>query len=386
MININGKEYRNIQEQVEKNQEDIAELKSSTVDAYSKTEADTKFSTKVYVNTELNKKQNTLTAGNNISISNDEISVSSNPIFNNVVVDNDNYYSNPFQGTVIQFNTSGSNDDGYIKMNFSNPELYSYNDHLHGEYGNESSLKMQEDIQVHKSGYSNYPDGEYDKTYNLIDTLESHENSINNLASKALPTYGLGVEDLPEGSTSFDLPLATLIAAGLPILASDYTGASDYIYKDNVVDIETSSYFNIRGMFAMATDTVGGLRFYSTSNNGLQTSKAIYTIQSYRTGGKEYTFNNARYRAKLNAYSIDPENITYVHDIIASTDGIVGISGNPDNEPINLTYTYMTVNNPQPNVRYRAQLAAPSTDGTYTLKCTIANGVTTFSWVAENSN
>lgn len=47
MIKINGKEYRNIQEQVAKNQEDIEELKQSpAVDAYTKEEADTKFETK----------------------------------------------------------------------------------------------------------------------------------------------------------------------------------------------------------------------------------------------------------------------------------------------------------------------------------------------------
>ena len=48
MIKINGKEYRNIQEQVAKNQEDIEELKNTpAVDAYTKAEADEKFETKV---------------------------------------------------------------------------------------------------------------------------------------------------------------------------------------------------------------------------------------------------------------------------------------------------------------------------------------------------
>lgn len=47
MIKINGKEYRNIQEQVAKNQEDIEELKNTpAVDAYTKAEADAKFETK----------------------------------------------------------------------------------------------------------------------------------------------------------------------------------------------------------------------------------------------------------------------------------------------------------------------------------------------------
>lgn len=49
MITINGKEYRNLQEQVQKNMEDIDELKAGGIgiDAYTKTEADDKFQTKV---------------------------------------------------------------------------------------------------------------------------------------------------------------------------------------------------------------------------------------------------------------------------------------------------------------------------------------------------
>lgn len=48
MITINGKEYRNLQEQVQKNMEDIDEIKNSgiTSDAYTKAESDAKFQTK----------------------------------------------------------------------------------------------------------------------------------------------------------------------------------------------------------------------------------------------------------------------------------------------------------------------------------------------------
>ena len=100
MININGKEYRNIQEQVEKNQEDIKEIKESTIDAYSKAEADDKFETisdvygnfytrdqsdarfptETHMNLLLGYKQDTLTAGTNITIdSNNVISALENP-------------------------------------------------------------------------------------------------------------------------------------------------------------------------------------------------------------------------------------------------------------------------------------------------------------------
>lgn len=48
MITINGKEYRNLQEQVQKNMEDIDALKAGGIgiDAYTKTEADDKFQAK----------------------------------------------------------------------------------------------------------------------------------------------------------------------------------------------------------------------------------------------------------------------------------------------------------------------------------------------------
>ena len=120
-IEINGKIYRNLQEQVQKNKDDIEELQESTIDAYSKEEADDKFATKsdlygdfytrdqaddrfpteTHMNLLLGYKQdrltagtnisidennvissagNTYTAGNGININNDEISVDTNTI------------------------------------------------------------------------------------------------------------------------------------------------------------------------------------------------------------------------------------------------------------------------------------------------------------------
>ena len=45
-MEINGKVYRNLPQQVLKNQEDILALKSQTLDAYTKAESDAKFETK----------------------------------------------------------------------------------------------------------------------------------------------------------------------------------------------------------------------------------------------------------------------------------------------------------------------------------------------------
>ena len=94
MIEINGKIYRNLQEQVKKNMEDIEDLQQGVaVDAYTKEEADAKFETisDVYGNfytrdqsddrfpTEshmeflLGHKQDTLTAGSNITIDSNNV-------------------------------------------------------------------------------------------------------------------------------------------------------------------------------------------------------------------------------------------------------------------------------------------------------------------------
>lgn len=123
----------------------------------------------------------TYTAGDNISISNNEISTVVNPTFENVIIENDSYSANNFLGYVIEYNESGDNNSGWIKMNSHSPELYNYNDYLHGEYGNSASLEVVEDIIVHKEGYTNYPDGFYDKSYNLIDTLDSYGTRITTL-------------------------------------------------------------------------------------------------------------------------------------------------------------------------------------------------------------
>lgn len=68
-ITVNGKTYRNIQEQVAKNQEDIAKNK---IDILENDEAISDLQELV------SHKQNTLTAGDGINITNDEISVDSN--------------------------------------------------------------------------------------------------------------------------------------------------------------------------------------------------------------------------------------------------------------------------------------------------------------------
>lgn len=81
MIDINGKVYRNLQEQVLENTKDIAELQQGggiTIDAYTKEESDAKFQTiagmsDYATNTDLNAKQDKLTAGANITIDADNV-------------------------------------------------------------------------------------------------------------------------------------------------------------------------------------------------------------------------------------------------------------------------------------------------------------------------
>lgn len=150
------------------------------------------------------------------------VKVGSSPTFENVSISNDSYSSNNFQGIVIDYMESGDNDSGWIKMYGNCPELYSYNDHLHGEYGNSSSLRMVEDIIINKTGYSNYPDGFYDISYNLIDTLGSYGTRITALEqSYASPvsTYTLAL-----GANGYNFWYATITAeAGLE---NTYTGAN----------------------------------------------------------------------------------------------------------------------------------------------------------------
>ena len=84
MIEINGKVYRNLQEQVKKNMDDIAELQQGggvTVDAYTKAESDAKFQTiagmtdyvtQTELTTDLADKQDTLVSGTNIKTINNQ--------------------------------------------------------------------------------------------------------------------------------------------------------------------------------------------------------------------------------------------------------------------------------------------------------------------------
>lgn len=81
MIDINGKVYRNLQEQVLENTKDIADLQNGggiTIDAYTKEESDAKFQTiagmsDYATNNDLNTKQDKLTAGANITIDADNV-------------------------------------------------------------------------------------------------------------------------------------------------------------------------------------------------------------------------------------------------------------------------------------------------------------------------
>lgn len=82
MIEINGKVYRNIQEQVQENMDDIAELQENKAtkdyvdnsisalygDFYTREQADDRFPTETHMNLLLGYKQDKLTAGNNITI------------------------------------------------------------------------------------------------------------------------------------------------------------------------------------------------------------------------------------------------------------------------------------------------------------------------------
>lgn len=89
MIEINGKVYRNIQEQVQENIDDIAELQTNSAtktyvdnsisalygDFYTREQADDRFPTETHMEFLLGHKQDTLTAGTGIDITNDTIGI-----------------------------------------------------------------------------------------------------------------------------------------------------------------------------------------------------------------------------------------------------------------------------------------------------------------------
>lgn len=97
MLIRDGKEYRNLQQQVAENTDDIAELKQGGVgfEVYSKSEADAKFATK----TELTNKQDTLVSGTNIKTINNQSLLGEG----NITIESGDTYT---AGTGININSS----------------------------------------------------------------------------------------------------------------------------------------------------------------------------------------------------------------------------------------------------------------------------------------
>lgn len=275
MIIINNKEIRNTVEQVHKNKDDIEDLQESELDVYTKTEANAKFLAKtnltdysindiIVADSEIQSGEVDLravsaqdvkseisldptsaiiktTSGTNnstIGVSGTEVDittgslkyngsevvkVNSSPTFENVIIDNESYTSNIFQGYVIEYNESGDNNEGYIKMNGHSPELYNYNDHLHSEYGNSASLEINEDITVYKEGYSDYPDGHYEKSFDLIDTLDDYGTRITTLEQSGGVDYNNVIINIPAASGSGGHPtIDDLVDVNTEITASQY--------------------------------------------------------------------------------------------------------------------------------------------------------------------
>ena len=151
MIEINGKKYRNIQEQVKENMEDIADIKAAmpypSNEYYTKTEADNKF-------------QEILTTSDSISITDNEISVDEEWLETGFYTktDSDGRYSKKLYKHDIIFSLADSEDhyagahiviiDEYAQM-FKN-QGYSYHKYISGLDDAPGILKSfaEGDIQI----------------------------------------------------------------------------------------------------------------------------------------------------------------------------------------------------------------------------------------------
>ena len=113
MIEINGKVYRNLQEQVEKLTNDLEDTATKQYvdnsisaiygDFYTKDQADDRFPTETHMNLLLGYKQDVLTTGNGIDITNNVISVDSTKV---LITDSDDNLNK----TLIRVNTIAARD------------------------------------------------------------------------------------------------------------------------------------------------------------------------------------------------------------------------------------------------------------------------------------
>lgn len=208
-ITIKGVTYRNLQEQVKKNQEDIEELKHTSLDAYSKEQADEIFQTKAgmsdYATTEditqaLSGKQDKLTAGDNIDITDDTIKLKdiveivTKLSGEGVVVKFDDSTFTADTGIVgveaknseagLYFTNPDSNDAGWIKMSHYVPEMYSSRDHMHGEYSNTMKLYLSEtDVKIDKYYQE---DDTSPVVHTNVGILEELDNRMTNNSSETM--------------------------------------------------------------------------------------------------------------------------------------------------------------------------------------------------------
>lgn len=266
MITINGKEYRNIQEQVQKNMGDIDELKNRQVytkaeaddkfatisnlygNFYTREETDNRFPTESHMNYALGLKQDTLVSGTNIKTvngnsllgsgninisrtnytagygiginDNDVIAIDQNIVattsmLNGYLKDNDLNYSGTFRGKAIFVKeegtyTSTSYGDGSIGRNIPNQPGYSY-------------------ALPNKSG-----------TFALLDDIPAAVSGVNNGTNWTSITIGNDTYGIPTGGSGS-------IVAGTGI---DITNGVVSVDSDTVVTKDSDG--NVNGILQVA--------------------------------------------------------------------------------------------------------------------------------------
>lgn len=363
MLIVGDKEYRNIQQQVDKNTSDIAELKENpVVDAYTKAESDAKFATKTevendisalygdfYTKTEaddrfptethmdflLGHKQDTLTAGTNITI--DE---------NNVISA-----------------TGGSTYTAGDGIDITNNEI-----------SVDNTVALKTDLPAAVSGTN-------DGTNWTTLTIGNTTKNIPQGGSSSMSPYINRVVSYTTRPINGEDNIAWFM--NVPLLLTDRCTDSA-TFGHPIINLDTTAANNrigIEGYFCMR-DTANDqttIFWTSTSNDPFNTVKPFRTFILNRKENSTVNVEKCRIRS-IAIIGVDNVQYTaYRLDMTANPDLKLGTNGG--SQLISLSVGNFDKNS---NVTYIETL--PTTPGTYVLKATVNDGgiCTGIKWVLES--
>lgn len=170
----------------------------------------------------------------------------------------------------------------------------------------------------------------------------------------------------------------------------------------NIIQIQPGAEYDIQGYFSIIFEGVTNTEPYAmqtcmadrVGNNKTNLwNKAVGTRVQHTIviGSTQIEFQNCRFREANNTMqsytNLFNNNIGFVQQmgVNAQTDAMLGMSNDMvshmgrEAESIAISVQGGIMDNNQ----FNTQLKAPTADGTYVLKVTVANGVPTFAWVLE---